>query len=89
MTGTTGLIDRSRLIFPGLAGLYDSVAPYSYALIRFIAGAILVYHGYNKLFGGIINGVATNVVTPLGLPDPMSGPISSGFWSVSAAPRWR
>jgi putative oxidoreductase len=71
MTGTTGLIDRSRLIFPGLAGLYDSVAPYSYALIRFIAGAILVYHGYNKLFGGIINGVATNVVTPLGLPDPI------------------
>ena len=46
---TTGQIDKSRLIFPGLAGLYESVAPYSYSIIRFIAGAILVYHGYGKL----------------------------------------
>ena len=67
-----GQIDSTRLIFPGLAGLYQSVAPYSYAIIRFIAGAILIYHGYNKLFGGIINGVAQNVVTPMGLPDPLA-----------------
>jgi putative oxidoreductase len=45
----TGQIDNSRLIFPGLAGLYESVAPYSYAIVRFIAGAILIYHGYGKL----------------------------------------
>jgi len=67
-----GQIDGTRLIIPGLAGLYQSVAPYSYAIIRFIAGAILIYHGYNKLFGGIINGVAQNVVTPMGLPDPLA-----------------
>jgi len=67
-----GQIDSTRLIIPGLAGLYESVAPYSYAVIRFIAGAILVYHGYNKLFGGIIGMVAQNVVTPLGLPDPLA-----------------
>ena len=67
-----GQIDSGRLIFPGLAGLYESIAPYSYAIIRFIAGAILIYHGYNKLFGGIIGMVAQNVVTPLGLPDPLA-----------------
>lgn len=67
-----GQIDSRRLIFPGLAGLYQSIAPYSYAIIRFIAGAILVYHGYNKLFGGIINGVAQNVIVPLGLPNPLA-----------------
>jgi putative oxidoreductase len=68
----TGQIDNSRLIFPGLAGLYESVAPYSYAIVRFIAGAILIYHGYGKLFGGNITGVADHVVTPLGLPMPMA-----------------
>jgi putative oxidoreductase len=69
---STGQIDSGRLIFPGLAGLYQSVAPYSYALIRFVAGAILVFHGYNKLFGGIIGMVAQNVITPMGLPDPLA-----------------
>ena len=37
-----GQIDSTRLIFPGLAGLYQSVAPYSYAIIRFCAGALRV-----------------------------------------------
>ena len=73
MTGTSeGQIDSSRLIIPGLAGLYDSIAPYSYAIIRFCAGAILIYHGYGKLFGGNIAGVADHVVAPLGLPMPMA-----------------
>jgi putative oxidoreductase len=69
---STGQIDSSRLIIPGLAGLYGSVAPYSYAIIRFCAGAILIYHGYGKLFGGNIGGVADHVVVPLGLPMPMA-----------------
>jgi putative oxidoreductase len=70
--GREGHIDRTKLIFPGLAGLYQSVAPYSYAIIRFCAGAVLVYHGYGKLFGGNIAMVAEHVVTPLGLPMPMA-----------------
>jgi putative oxidoreductase len=68
---TSGQIDKSRLIFPGLASLYESIAPYSYSIIRFVAGAILVYHGYGKLFGSNIQGVADHVVTPLGLPMPL------------------
>lgn len=73
MAGTSeGQIDSSRLIIPGLAGLYSSISPYSYSIIRFIAGAILVYHGYGKLFGGIIQGVADHVIVPLGLPMPLA-----------------
>lgn len=74
MAGTTmeGQIDRSRLLIPGLAGLYESIAPYSYAIIRFCAGAILIYHGYGKLFSGHIEDVAQHVVMPMHLPDPLA-----------------
>ena len=65
-----GKIDRSRLILPGLAGLYDSIAPYSYAIIRFTAGAIIVYHGYAKLILGFAPAVAKNILTPMGFPVP-------------------
>jgi putative oxidoreductase len=43
-------IDRERLIVPGMAGVYRRLAPYSYALMRFVTGAILVPHGINKVF---------------------------------------
>ena len=67
---TEGQVDSSRLIIPGLASLYQSISPYSYAIIRFIAGAILIYHGYGKLFVSGVGPVAEHVVTPLGLPFP-------------------
>lgn len=67
-----GQVDSSRLIIPGLAGLYQLVSPYSYALIRFIAGAILIYHGYGKLFVSGPGPIAEHVVVPLGLPMPMA-----------------
>jgi putative oxidoreductase len=51
-------IDVRRLVVPGLAGLYDALAPYSYAFMRFAAGAILVPHGYMKLFAGTAAGTA-------------------------------
>lgn len=43
-------IDRDRLYVPGVAGLYESFSPYSYALIRIALGAILIPHGFGKLF---------------------------------------
>src|SRR6266542_4008688 len=70
--GTEGTIDTKRLIFPALGGLYQSIAPYSYAIIRFCAGAIVIYHGYMKLFGGFAGPVAQNVLTPLGFPAPLA-----------------
>jgi putative oxidoreductase len=42
-------IDSKRLIFPGLAGLYEAGAPYAYAFMRFAAGAVLVPHGVQKV----------------------------------------
>jgi putative oxidoreductase len=69
---TEGKIDSSRLIFPGLAGLYQSIAPYSYAIIRFVVGAILIYHGYGKLFGGFVGPVALHVLKPMGFPAPLA-----------------
>ena len=67
-----GQVDSTRLIIPGLAGLYASISPYSYAIIRFIAGAILINHGYNKLFVTRVGPVADHVVTALGLPMPLA-----------------
>jgi putative oxidoreductase len=72
MQNSEGQIDTTRLIIPGLAGLYQTVSPYSYAVVRFIAGAVLVPHGYTKLFGSGVQGVADHVVTALGLPMPLA-----------------
>jgi putative oxidoreductase len=45
----TADIDSKRLIIPGLAGLYQSGAPYAYAFMRFATGAVLAPHGIQKL----------------------------------------
>ncbi|MFI4986869.1 MAG: DoxX family protein [Alphaproteobacteria bacterium] len=42
---------RSQLFVPALAGLYDALRPWSYPLMRFIAGIVLAPHGAQKLFG--------------------------------------
>jgi hypothetical protein len=47
-----GVIDKTRLIWPQLARLYENIAPYSDALIRFGAGAVIFYHGSSKARGG-------------------------------------
>jgi putative oxidoreductase len=43
---------RHRAIIRPLGIVYDAIAPFSYALLRFVAGAFLVPHGYPKLFQG-------------------------------------
>ena len=65
-----GEIDSQRLVWPGLAGLYQAISPYSYAIIRFAAGAVVVYHGYAKLFLGFAPAVAQHVLMPMGFPVP-------------------
>jgi putative oxidoreductase len=67
-----GSVDRKTLIIPGLAGVYEGLAPYSYAFIRFCAGAILMYHGYAKLFAGFAPVVADKVLAPMGFPAPLA-----------------
>jgi putative oxidoreductase len=72
-----GIIDKQRLIWPGLARLYETVAPYSYALIRFGAGAVIMYYGYQKLFLGFAS-VAAEMFSAKGLPFPQVLPYVLG-----------
>ena len=61
--------DEPKLFFPGLAGLYRSFSPYSYALMRFATGAILVPHGVSKILNTPIAKFAPNIAAK-GLPFP-------------------
>ena len=47
-----------RRLSPPLARLTDALEPYAYPLIRIAAGAMLVPHGWKKLFGGGLSGTA-------------------------------
>jgi putative oxidoreductase len=58
-----------KLVFPALAGFYQHVSPYSYALIRFATGAILVPHGVQKILNTPISKFAPNIAAK-GLPFP-------------------
>ena len=44
------MVDRRRLVVPGVGGLYEALAPYSFTLIRVALGLILIPHGFGKLF---------------------------------------
>lgn len=76
MTDTTA---APNLYFPGLAGLYRSLAPYAYPLIRFAAGVVLIPHGWGKLFGGAAPFVAERVLAPMGFPMPYAWVIFLGL----------
>lgn len=50
MTARAG--SEPKLLLPGLSDFYASVADLWYPMIRFVAGAFLLYHGVGKLLGG-------------------------------------
>jgi putative oxidoreductase len=60
----------SKLYFPVLASLCRGLEPFGYPLIRFSAGAILIPHGWGKLFGTFAPFVAERVLAPMGFPAP-------------------
>jgi len=59
MTDTT---ESRRLLIPQLGGLYDRLAPLAYPLVRISLGAILIPHGFDKLFRGAAAGTSRNFV---------------------------
>ncbi len=63
------MIDRNKLVFPGLAGLYERFSPFSYAFMRFSAGAVLVPHGVQKVLFASIDKYA-DIIASKGLPAP-------------------
>jgi putative oxidoreductase len=58
----TGPVERKRLAFPLLASLYRALQPYAYPLVRISLDAILMPHGFDKLFLG---GAANTARNPL------------------------
>lgn len=73
-----------RYLIPALGKFYETLAPYSYAFMRFCTGAILAPHGIQKLFFG---GVAGNTIaiTKLGLYPPELWSYLVGFTECSCA----
>ena len=65
--GAIAAHDEPKLIFPGLADFYERFSPFSYALMRFAAGAILVPHGIQKILNTPIAKFAPNIAAK-GLP---------------------
>jgi putative oxidoreductase len=63
-------VDANKLYFPGLAGLYKGFSSYSYALMRFAAGAVLVPHGIQKIVNNSAAGLA-GAIDKQGLPAPL------------------
>src|SRR5260370_35313866 len=51
---------------PALRALYEPLAPYAYAFMRFCVGATIVPHGYTKLFQGAV-APAAGMIAKLGL----------------------
>jgi hypothetical protein len=53
-----------RLIFPGLAGLYETFSPASYSFMRFATGAVLIPHGIQKIMLGSAANLAVVIDKP-------------------------
>jgi putative oxidoreductase len=51
--------DEPKLLMPGLAGFYAWAEPYTYPLMRFCAGAMLIPIGWTKLHTGMGPVIAT------------------------------
>jgi putative oxidoreductase len=64
-------IDKKRLIFPGLAGLYETFASASYSFMRFATGAVLVPHGIQKIMLGSAVNLAPYIDKQMGVPYPL------------------
>ena len=64
--------DAPKLFIPILARLYRLVEPWGYAVLRLAAGAIMIPHGAQKLFGSA----------------PIAGGKYLPPWGLPATPEW-
>lgn len=62
----------ARLVFPFVAPLYAALQPLAYPLVRIALGAILMPHGYAKLFLGGVTQTSRNPLMKL-FGDPLFG----------------
>jgi len=52
----TAKVDRSKLIIPAVAPLYEGLNCIAYPLMRIVVGGFLIPHGMQKLFGAFGGG---------------------------------
>lgn len=52
----TEKVDRSKLIIPAVAPLYEGLGCIAYPLMRIVVGGFLIPHGMQKLFGAFGGG---------------------------------
>ena len=43
--------DKTPLLVPSVGGIYESLSPYAYPMLRVMTGLLFVPHGMQKLFG--------------------------------------
>ncbi len=55
-----------KRIIPGLGKIYDALAPFAYPIVRITCGALLIPHGYVKLFEGAYQRTAFFMAMTLG-----------------------
>lgn len=55
-----------KLIIPALGGIYDRLKPFAYPLVRVTCGALLIPHGFAKLFQDAASGTAFFMAMTLG-----------------------
>jgi len=67
---TDDTVDRNKLLIPALGGIYERLSPFSYAFMRFSAGAVLVPHGVQKIMGDWATTRGIKNITEVGLPFP-------------------
>src|SRR5205823_8978087 len=65
-------------IIPALRVLYEPLAPYAYGFMRFCVGAIIVPHGYTKLFQRAVS-PAAGMIAKLGLEPALAWAYSVGI----------
>ncbi|HKX09539.1 MAG TPA: DoxX family protein [Stellaceae bacterium] len=64
--------DKRSLIIPALGGIYEALGPIAYPFVRVGAGAILMEHGYVKLFLGGAAFIADKILPNLGFYPPLT-----------------
>ena len=63
---------QQKRMIPALGKIYDALGPFAYPLVRFAAGAILMVHGYIKLFLGGAQFIAEKILPNLGFFPPLA-----------------
>jgi putative oxidoreductase len=62
---------ETKLYFPGLGGIYDSLADWAYPLLRATAGLMLLPHAWPKFMVLGAQGVAANILARRGIEPAM------------------